>query len=136
LRLREDRDQLKQILEKSVPITFQDVVVTFCSVAGWRHGDLVQITDARKIYAGTVGGEHWSAIQITTAAGICAVIDLFLHGQLPQQGFVRQEQVNFEQFLANRFGRHYESSSSTSFSHSARPKSGDRAISREQEPTP
>lgn len=120
LRLCEDRDQLKQILEKSVPITFQDVVVTFCTVSGWRHGDLVQISDARKIYAGKVGEEHWSAIQITTAAGICTVIDLFLGGHLPQQGFVRQEQVDFEQFLANRFGRHYASSTSTRFSQSVR----------------
>lgn len=116
LRMSEDRDNLKQILEKSVPITFQDVVVTFCTVAGWRNGDLVQSSDARKIYAETIDGEPWSAIQITTAAGICTALDLFAQGKLPQQGFIRQEQVDFDEFLENRFGKVFASQVSTRFS--------------------
>jgi len=108
LRLAERRELLKDILERSVPVTFQDVVVTFCTVSGWRKGQLVQLTDARKIYHQTWEGEVWSAIQITTAAGICAVLDLHVAGRLPSRGLVRQEQVGFEEFIANRFGRHYE----------------------------
>jgi saccharopine dehydrogenase-like NADP-dependent oxidoreductase len=54
-----------------------------------------------------IGGEVWSAIQITTAAGICAVVDLHHEGRLPHRGFVRQEQIALPEFLANRFGRHY-----------------------------
>ena len=52
-------------------------------------------------------GEPWSAIQITTAAGICAALDLHLTGRLTGRGFVRQEQIDLEEFLKNRFGRHY-----------------------------
>ena len=70
LRLSEHREQFKQILERAVPVTFQDVVVTFCTVTGWRKGLLVQKSDARKIYHQRIGDEMWSAIQITTAAGI------------------------------------------------------------------
>ncbi len=124
LRLSEDRENLKQILENSVPITFQDVVVTFCSVAGRRRGDLVQLSDARKVYAADVDGQHWSAIQITTAAGICAVLDLFVAGHLPQQGFVRQEEVDLELFLDNRFGKHFRSKASSRFSQSSLQNSG------------
>ena len=51
-----------------------------------------------------------SAIQITTAAGVCAVVDLFREGRLPQQGFIRQEQVELPAFLANRFGSAYQQS--------------------------
>ena len=80
LRLSERRDLLKDILENAVPVTFQDVVVTFCTVTGRRNGQLVQISDARKIYHERIGGENWSAIQITTAAGICAVLDLHVAG--------------------------------------------------------
>ncbi len=116
LRLSERRDLLKDILEYAVPVTFQDVVVTFCTVTGRRDGQLVQITDARKIYHETIGGENWSAIQITTAAGICAALDMHLAGQLPRQGFVRQEEVDFNQFLANRFGQRYQSQMATRFS--------------------
>ncbi len=116
LRLSERRDLLKDILEHAVPITFQDVVVTFCTVTGMRKGQLVQITDARKIYHERIGDENWSAIQITTAAGICTVLDMHAHGELPGTGFIRQEEVDFDRFLANRFGQHYDSKTSTRFS--------------------
>src|SRR5262245_23289724 len=63
LRLGERRDLFKDILENSVPVTFQDVVVTFVSVTGRRRGLLVQKSDARKIYHQFIGTETWSAIQ-------------------------------------------------------------------------
>ena len=116
LRLSDRRDMLKDILENAIPITFQDVVVTFCTVTGMRNGQLVQISDARKIYHESIAGENWSAIQITTAGGICAVVDMHAKGELPQQGFVLQEQVDFPKFLANRFGKCYDSQKSTKFS--------------------
>jgi saccharopine dehydrogenase-like NADP-dependent oxidoreductase len=109
LDLGQRRDIFKDILEHALPITFQDVVVTFCSVTGWQNDQFVQITDARKIYHQRLHDENWSAIQITTAAGVCAVLDLFIHGKLPNRGFLRQEQVLFEDFMANRFGRLFDS---------------------------
>jgi saccharopine dehydrogenase-like NADP-dependent oxidoreductase len=69
-----------------------------------------------KIYHQQIGDEMWSAIQITTAAGICAVLDLHVAGRLPSRGLVRQEDVVFEEFLANRFGEYYESRMATKFS--------------------
>src|SRR3954465_14710682 len=118
LRLSEHREQFKEILERAVPITFQDVVVTFCTVTGWRKGMLVQKSDARKIYHQIIGDELWSAIQITTAAGICAVLDLHVAGKLCRRGLVRQEDVTMEAFLGNRFGQYYESQKATRFSSS------------------
>jgi saccharopine dehydrogenase-like NADP-dependent oxidoreductase len=115
LRLNERRELLKDILEYAIPITFQDVVIVFCTASGLRRGQLVQVSDARKIYSHTVAGEHWSAIQITTAAGICCMVDLFATGQMPKHGFVRQEEIALELFLANRFGRHYESKAASRF---------------------
>ena len=107
LRLSERRAILKDILENAVPITLQDVVLIFCTVTGYRNGYLTQVTDARKIYHRQMFGEHWSAIQVTTAAGMCAVVDLHATGKLPDRGFVKQEQVALDQFLANRFGQYY-----------------------------
>lgn len=117
LRLNERRELLKDILERAVPVTFQDVVVTFCTVTGMRKGQLVQISDARKVYHESIGGENWSAIQITTAAGVCTVLDMHFAGELPKSGFVRQEQVDFPKFLANRFGNRYDSQLTTRLSH-------------------
>jgi saccharopine dehydrogenase-like NADP-dependent oxidoreductase len=110
LRLSARREVLKDILENALPVTFQDVVVIFCTVTGRRNGQLVQVSDARKIYGETIDGEAWSAIQITTASGVCAVVDLFCQGRLAGTGLVRQEQVSLEEFLANRFGCHFRGS--------------------------
>ncbi len=110
LRLSENRLGLKQILESSMPVTYQDVVITFVSVAGTIGGQLVQINDARKIYHQQIGALHWGAIQLTTAAGICTALDLHVQGELPSKGFVRQEQINLDRFLANRFGQYYRQS--------------------------
>ncbi len=108
LRLSERRGILKDVLENSVPITLQDVVLVFVTVTGWKDGHLLQVSDARKIYHKDIAGEHWSAIQVTTAAGICAVVDLHREGKLPKKGFVKQEQVTLGDFLVNRFGKYYE----------------------------
>lgn len=107
LRLRDRRELLKEILENALPRTLQDVVIIFCTATGMRDGERVQLWDARKVYHQQHGDEVWSAIQITTAAGICAALDMHIHGQLPSTGFVRQEQVEFPTFLANRFGKNY-----------------------------
>lgn len=108
LRLSERRELLKDVLEVAVPITYQDVVIVFCTVKGWRTGRYVQRSEAKKIYPQTIDGEVWSAIQVTTAAAVCAAVDLHVAGKLPRQGFVKQEDVEYAAFIANRFGRQYD----------------------------
>ncbi|SFF48993.1 Saccharopine dehydrogenase, NADP-dependent [Aureimonas phyllosphaerae] len=106
--LKNRRDVLKDLFENALPATMQDVVVVFVTVCGWRDGRYLQETYANKIYAGVVAGRRMSAIQITTAAGITAVLDLLAEGRLPRFGFVRQEEIALPDFLANRFGRAYD----------------------------
>ncbi|MEN9627807.1 MAG: hypothetical protein RJA10_1034 [Pseudomonadota bacterium] len=111
LQLKHDPETLKAIMRRSIPSTMQDVVLVFVTVSGLRGGSLVQEVFARKIFAERgEGAAAQSAIQITTAAGICAAVDLFREGALPQRGFIRQEQVPLPAFLANRFGAAYQQS--------------------------
>jgi saccharopine dehydrogenase-like NADP-dependent oxidoreductase len=107
LRLGMRRELLKDVLETAIPITYQDVVLIFVTVSGWIEGRLTQESYAKKIYSQTIGNRLMSAIQVTTASGICAMCDLLVEGKLPQKGFVRQEQAKLTDFLANRFGRYY-----------------------------
>ncbi len=107
LNLRNRRDVLKDILENAVPATLQDVVIVFVTVSGMKAGQLMQETYVNKVYAREIGGEVKSAIQITTAGAICAVLDMLADGTLPATGFVRQEDIALPSFLANRFGRFY-----------------------------
>ena len=110
LQLKDDPALLKDILRRSVPGTMQDLVLIFVTVSGLRDGQLLQEVFARKIFADRSVDAPLSAIQITTAAGVCAAVDLFREGVLPQRGFIRQEQVELPAFLANRFGQAYQQS--------------------------
>ena len=107
LGMQERRHILKDVLETAIPITRQDVVLVFASVCGMREGHLEQETYARKIYSRHVNGELLSAIQLTTAAGICAMVDMVVQGSLGGKGLIRQEQVRLDEFLSNRFGSYY-----------------------------
>ena len=99
---------MKDILQTAIPTTEQDVVVVFVTASGLRDGRRTQESFARKVYAQSWAGRPMTAIQITTASGVCAVMDLFAQGRLPRSGFIRQEEVALRDFLGNRFGRAYE----------------------------
>ncbi len=107
LRLARRRDVLKDVLETAIPVTNQDVVLVFVSVSGIRAGVLTQESVARKVYAADVAGRRLSAIQLPTAAGLCAMADLVREEKLPTSGFGRQEECALAEFLANRFGALY-----------------------------
>jgi len=107
LRLNEDRATLKRILENALPQTLQDVVIVYAAVSGRQEGELREESYVNKIYPQEILGRLWSAIQVTTAAGITAVVDLVLSQPRAYRGFVRQEQFRLPHVLANRFGAWY-----------------------------
>ncbi len=107
LRLRDRRDLLKDIFETAIPTTEQDVIVILASASGHRHGRLEEESYPIRVFGADVDGHRLSAIQLSTAAGICAALDLVTQGALPQRGFVGQEMIRLETLLENRFGRIY-----------------------------
>ncbi len=107
LKLSRDRETLKRILENAVPQTLQDVVIVYAAVSGRQEGELREENYVNKIYPQRIAGRLWSAIQVTTAAGITAVLDLVLAAPQAYRGFIAQEQFRLLDILANRFGRYY-----------------------------
>jgi saccharopine dehydrogenase-like NADP-dependent oxidoreductase len=107
LKLNSDRATLKRVLEHAVPQTLQDVVIVYAAVAGKQDGQLREENYVNKIYPQMIAGRLWSAIQVTTAAGITAVVDLVLSSPRKYKGFVAQEQFALPEILENRFGRYY-----------------------------
>jgi saccharopine dehydrogenase-like NADP-dependent oxidoreductase len=107
LKLNSDRATLKRVLEHAVPQTLQDVVIVYAAVAGKQDGELREENYVNKIYPQVIAGRLWSAIQVTTAAGITAVVDLVLSSPRKFSGFVAQEQFALPDILANRFGQYY-----------------------------
>jgi saccharopine dehydrogenase-like NADP-dependent oxidoreductase len=107
LNLRNRRGVLKDILENAVPATLQDVVIVFVTASGIKQGRLMQETYVNRVLGQPIGGRMRSAIQVTTAGAVCAVLDLIAEGRLPRRGFIRQEDIALCDLLANRFGRIY-----------------------------
>jgi saccharopine dehydrogenase-like NADP-dependent oxidoreductase len=107
LKLNHDRPTLKRILENAVPQTLQDVVIVYAAVTGRQDGELREENYVNKVYPQEIAGRLWSAIQVTTAAGLTAVLDLVLSTPEDFKGFVAQEKFRLPEILANRFGRYY-----------------------------
>ncbi|HXS26304.1 MAG TPA: saccharopine dehydrogenase C-terminal domain-containing protein [Steroidobacteraceae bacterium] len=109
LKLNHDRATLKRILENAVPQTLQDVVIVYAAVTGTQEGELREENYVNKVYPQLIAGRLWSAIQVTTAAGITSLVDLVLQHPGDYNGFVAQEQFRLGAILTNRFGRYYAS---------------------------
>ena len=107
LGLERRRDLLKEIFEAALPRTDQDVVLVYCTAKGKIDGVLREKSLINKSFSRTINGQVWSAIQITTAAGVLGVVDLMRTGALPSKGFIRQEQVKLTDFLNTEFGQLY-----------------------------
>jgi saccharopine dehydrogenase-like NADP-dependent oxidoreductase len=107
LKLNEDRNTLKGILERAIPKTYQDIVIVYVTVEGIKQGELTEKSYVKKIYPQEILGLEWSAIQVSTASGICAVVDLVLGQANEYHGLVLQENFRLADVLANRFGHYY-----------------------------
>ena len=103
LNLSQKQDVLTQIFDQEVPLTFSDVVVLFVNTVGNDDAGLLQRSYVKKIYAGTVSGHPLSAIQLSTAAGLVAILELFAEGVLTP-GFIRQESIALDQFFSTQWG--------------------------------
>jgi saccharopine dehydrogenase-like NADP-dependent oxidoreductase len=103
LNLNQKRELLTQIFDQEVPLTFSDVVVIYVNSVGSDESGLIQRSFVKKIYAGTVLERSLSAIQLSTAAGVAAVLELFARGEL-ESGFVKQESVSLERFFKTQWG--------------------------------
>lgn len=105
LKLNQDRQTLKRILENSLPKTQQDVVVIYVTVTGNRGGVFAEENYFKKIYPKTWLDQMWSAIQMATATSLCTIVDIVLQTPQLYQGLKRQEDFKFKDVLNNRFGK-------------------------------
>src|SRR6185312_15038663 len=118
LKLNHDRATLKRVLENAVPQTLQDVVIVYAAVTGTQEGELREESYVSKVYPQMIAGRLWSAIQVTTASGLCAVLDLVLTHPDRYHGLVTQESFRLPEILANRFGQHLAAGGSKDLSGS------------------
>lgn len=107
LQLNQDRDTLKIILENALPKTTQDVVIVYVSVTGRQDNQFIEDNYVKKFYPLTIKELPWSAIQLTTASSLCAIVDLVLSQPQKYQGLIAQENFSLAELTSNRFGAYF-----------------------------
>jgi len=107
LKLKQDRETLKRILEHALPTSTQDVVLIYVSASGHRDGVFIEDSFVRKIYPQQINGRVWSAIQVATAAGLCSVLDIVLSDPQQYRGFIPQESIPLARFMKSPYGHYY-----------------------------
>ena len=106
--LKEDKALLSQILENAKPPVKKDVVYVYAVVEGWQDEKLLRNEFYKAYYPKNIEGNQWRAISWTTAASIAAVVELVDNGSLPNKGFIKQENIAFDQLLATENGGYFK----------------------------
>lgn len=104
LGLKRRRDLLRTVLRFGLPDIIQDVVVIFISVRGVRDGVPAERSFVRKIYHEPMRSLFpMSALSHTSAAHVCAMIDLIAAEHFDRPGLVRHEAIPLGLIKHNRF---------------------------------
>jgi len=107
LLMRERRKEAGEILVNAKPPVNDDVVYIHVSAEGRVDGRLFRKEFVRAYYPLEIAGIERTAIAWTTASSVVAVIEMVRDDKLPRQGFLKQEDIPLDTFLATRTGAHY-----------------------------
>lgn len=113
------RAKLVELLDSSIPTTSQDRVLIMVTVTGYIQQDsasnrqyqqktaLRKITH-REIELSAQNKTEYSAIQICTAASLCAVVELWMNNRLAEKGFIKQESIVLDELLHTHYGQYLQ----------------------------
>jgi saccharopine dehydrogenase-like NADP-dependent oxidoreductase len=108
LLMRENRAEAGRILTNAKPPVDDDVVYVHVAAEGWTDGALRRREFVRAYYPLDIAGKSRTAIAWTTSASVVAVIEMVRDGALPAQGFLKQEDIPLDPYLATRTGNYYQ----------------------------
>jgi saccharopine dehydrogenase-like NADP-dependent oxidoreductase len=107
LAMRDQREVAGKILIEAKPPVDDDVVYLYAAVEGQVGGSVAGLYRKQYVRAYQpleINGREWRAISWTTAASAAAVVELVADGQLPGAGFIRQEDIPFDDVLSTKYG--------------------------------
>lgn len=108
LLMRENRQEAGRILTNAKPPVDADVVYVHVSAEGLIGEQLQRREFVRAYRPKEIAGAHRTAIAWTTAGSVVAIMEMVRDVQLPQTGFLKQEEIDLEKFLTTPTGGLYE----------------------------
>lgn len=106
--LKEKRTLVEEILTEAKPPVAEDVVYVYAVIEGWKGEKLAREEFYKAYHPITIDGKQWRAISWTTAASIASVVEMVADGKLPSQGFIKQEDIDFNEFVATQNGSFFK----------------------------
>jgi len=107
LLMRERRDIAGDILVNAKPPVDDDVVYVHVASEGEINGRMRRKEFVRGYRPIEIAGGHQTAIAWTTAGSVVAIIEMARDGVLPNSGFLKQEDIALDDFLATKTGGLY-----------------------------
>jgi saccharopine dehydrogenase-like NADP-dependent oxidoreductase len=105
LGLSQQREEAVRILADAYPPVRDDLVILYAAAEGHSGGRSAREEFVRIYRPRMVAGVPRTAIAWTTAAGAVGMIELLAEGSMPDSGFVCQEDVSLNDFLATKAGQ-------------------------------
>jgi len=109
LLMRQRREEAGEILVHAKPPVKDDIVYVHISCEGEKNGRPEREEFVRGYKPKFIAGKMRTAIAWTTAGSVVAIIEMVREGTLPNCGFLKQEDVNFDDFIATSTGSLYAS---------------------------
>lgn len=102
--MKNDLKQLEAILTNAKPPVDDDLVHVYAVVEGKIEGRMRRKEFFKTYFPKEIAGHTWRAISWTTAASLAAVVEMVAAGKLSQKGFIKQEEIDLNAFLATQNG--------------------------------
>jgi saccharopine dehydrogenase (NAD+, L-lysine-forming) len=99
------RAEAVRLLADAYPPVRDDLVIVYAVADGYSDGRRAREEFVRLYRPRIVGGDARTAIAWTTAAGAVGMVELLAAGALPDSGFVCQEDVPLDAFVATSAGQ-------------------------------
>jgi saccharopine dehydrogenase-like NADP-dependent oxidoreductase len=107
LLMRDRKELAGELLTNAKPPVDDDVVYVHVASEGRINEQLKRHEYVRAFKPRSLVGSDRTAIAWTTAGSVVAVIEMVSNGLLPQNGFLKQEEIPLEAFLSTRAGSLY-----------------------------
>ena len=115
LGLANNRPLMTELLEHTLPHTADDIVTVFIHIIGDHSTGPAEQYYTHQYYPSRVAEQHWTAIQMTTASAMTAIVDTVLSRPEHYKGFIKQEDFALSDILNNRFGCYYQPSEEVTY---------------------
>jgi saccharopine dehydrogenase-like NADP-dependent oxidoreductase len=99
-----NKQQICDLLKQKMLDKIEDIVYILVKVSGILNDKKVEHVYQKSIE----GSDGLSAIQLTTAAGACSWVSNIVDEDFKGSGFIRQEDLDYELFVSNKFGGIYK----------------------------